>query len=369
MNDKKNNYMLKHLYKKRGYDWWWHSFTGYNKQTGEARAFFIEYFVINPEESPDKPKFGQVRHAKGLIPPSYVMIKAGCWGKNAKQIHNFYPVSQLKIDNKEFSVQIGECLKTEERLVGEVYLSETDALKPEYMSSSGAMSWDLKVEKQITYDVGYGTSWLFRVLKAFQMYWHVPGAKTNYTGTVYLDGEEFAVYPQASFGYADKNWGIDFTNPWLWLASSNLTSILSGKKLQNSCFDIGGGCPKVFGVKLDKNLLVFFSYEGKKYEFNFSKFWKRSSVRFSVSEKEDCLVWSISAENRKVLLDIDVTCPKNEMIFVHYESPEGKKEHNRLWNGGTGRGELRLYKKIRKTLEIIEHAKIESCGCEYGEHP
>ena len=39
--------MLKGSLKKKGYDWWWHSFTGYHKTTGKPKSFFIEYFIMN----------------------------------------------------------------------------------------------------------------------------------------------------------------------------------------------------------------------------------------------------------------------------------------------------------------------------------
>ncbi len=41
---------------KQGYDWWWHSFTGYNAVTGQERSFFIEFFVCNPELGGEEPK-------------------------------------------------------------------------------------------------------------------------------------------------------------------------------------------------------------------------------------------------------------------------------------------------------------------------
>ena len=77
------------------------------------------------------------------------------------------------------------------------------------------------------------------------MYWHAQGVKTQNSGVVTLDGEEYVVYPEKSHGYADKNWGKDFTSPWVWLSSNNMVSKITGKKLENSVFDIGGGCPKV----------------------------------------------------------------------------------------------------------------------------
>ena len=36
-----------------GYDWWWHSFTAHHEKTGEEKAFFIEYFLCNPNKGKD----------------------------------------------------------------------------------------------------------------------------------------------------------------------------------------------------------------------------------------------------------------------------------------------------------------------------
>ena len=44
--------------RRRGYDWWWHSFTGYDEQTGEQKSFFIEFYLCNPELGTDKPVVG-----------------------------------------------------------------------------------------------------------------------------------------------------------------------------------------------------------------------------------------------------------------------------------------------------------------------
>ena len=42
----------------QGYDWWWHSFTGYDAATGAAKPFFIEFFLCNPALGADEPVFG-----------------------------------------------------------------------------------------------------------------------------------------------------------------------------------------------------------------------------------------------------------------------------------------------------------------------
>ncbi|MCF0174721.1 MAG: hypothetical protein HUJ95_05200, partial [Bacteroidales bacterium] len=74
---RRNAFMLDGSFAGQGYDWWWHSFTGVNKATGEEKAFFIEFFLCNPALGGAKPVFGQLpeNKAKG-IKPSYLMVKA-----------------------------------------------------------------------------------------------------------------------------------------------------------------------------------------------------------------------------------------------------------------------------------------------------
>ena len=76
---------------KRGYDWWWHSFTGINEKTGKEKSFFVEYFLCNPLYGGDEPVFGQLeKNRESGIRPSYMMVKAGAWGEDAAQIHRFF---------------------------------------------------------------------------------------------------------------------------------------------------------------------------------------------------------------------------------------------------------------------------------------
>lgn len=42
-----------------GYDWYWHSFIAHNATTNEEKAFFIEFFIINPSLKQDYPLFGK----------------------------------------------------------------------------------------------------------------------------------------------------------------------------------------------------------------------------------------------------------------------------------------------------------------------
>ena len=66
-------------------------------------------------------------------------------------------------------------------------------------------------------------------------------------------------------------------------------------------------------------------------------------------------------------MDVQIRCPKKEMLLINYEEPNGQKRHNRLWNGGTGVGRIRLYHKTRIGRELIDDISVRNVGCEYGE--
>ena len=74
-----------------GYDWWWHSFTAQDAETGEDKPFFIEFFICNPALAEDEPVLGQLPANKAAGKrPSYLMVKAGTWGPEHFQLHRFF---------------------------------------------------------------------------------------------------------------------------------------------------------------------------------------------------------------------------------------------------------------------------------------
>ncbi|MBR6424117.1 MAG: hypothetical protein IKS47_05530, partial [Bacteroidales bacterium] len=206
---------------------------------------------------------------------------------------------------------------------------------------------------------------VFRTAEAFEMFWHAEGMKAAFSGEVIWNGRDYRVSPENCYGYADKNWGKDFTSPWVWLSSNNLTSELTGKKLTDSVFDIGGGRPKVGHVALPRKLLSAFWYEGKPYEFNFSKTWTHVHTDFDCRETDTQIVWHVEQRSRSGRMVTDITCEKKDMLLVNYESPDGAKRHNRLWNGGNGVGTVQLFDPDGRLVDRI-HA--ENVGCEYGEY-
>ena len=352
---------------KCGYDWWWHSFTGRHAETGQEKAFFIEFFLCNPAGGGKEPILGQLpEHREKGIRPSYLMVKAGAWGEDAAQLHRFFGWEEAEVSfGLPFSVKAADCYCTETELRGSVTVSEEEAAAhPEYLCQAGQMRWDLKVEKKTAFNVGFGASRLFRKLQLFQMFWHAEGMKSAYSGEVWWKGQRYLIRPENCYGYADKNWGKDFTSPWVWLSSNHLTSTITGKQLHNSVFDIGGGCPKIGPVALKRKLLSAYWYEGKGYEFIFSKFWTFTRTKFDCRETEDQIIWHVEQRTWRNRMVTDITCEKKDMLLVNYEAPNGKKRHNRLWNGGNGRGTVKLYRGGK----LLDEVRCENVGCEYGEY-
>lgn len=109
-------------------------------------------------------------------------------------------------------------------------------------------------------------------------------------------------------------------------------------------------------------------YEGEEYEFNFSKFWTLAKTKFKCTVIDKEVIWQITLSNRKNVIEIDAGCLIKDIILINYESPDGQKRHNNLYNGGNGIGEIKLYKKIGKYKKLIDTIKAYDIGCEYGEY-
>ena len=350
----RNAYMLHGPLAHHGYDWWWHSFTAQDTETGEDKPFFIEFFVCNPALKEDAPVLGQLPANKAAGKrPSYLMVKAGTWGEDHCQLHRFFAWKDVQLHgDAPYRIEAGDCLACETALQGSINITPEEAA----------------VDKQIAFNVGYGASKPLRDAEAFAMYWHAEGMKSAYSGTVTFNGRKYTVSPEKSYGYADKNWGRDFTSPWVWLSSNCLVSKKTGKPLQNSVFDIGGGRPKIYFVPLDRRLLGVFYHEGREYDFNFSKLHLMVKTEFSFEETDEVVIWHVRQENIHAVMETEVHCLKKDMLFVNYEAPDGSKRHNRLWNGGNGFGTVKLYEKRNGQLELVDEIEATHIGCEYGEY-
>ena len=370
----RDEWMLRGPLAKKGYDWWWHSMTAENAETGELKPFYVEFFTCNPALAEDEPVivWNDPEAQKAGKRPSYLMVNAGFWGDPKGQLHRFFSLKDVQIHaDAPYRIVADDCRCSEVHTEGSIKVTpEEAAAHPEWMSDAGEISWKFDIRKEIAFHVGYGASKFFRRINAFEMFWHAEGMKTAFTGEIVLNGVKYILRPETCNGYSDKNWGGDFTSPWVWLSSNNLRSMLTGRKLENSVFNIGGGRPKIFFFALNRKLLGEFYYEGRDYEFNFSKFWTLSRTKFDCWETDDEIHWHVLQTTRNAKLDTQIRCYKKDMLNIRYEAPTGYKKHNRLWNGGTGTGTLRLYERslFGRREKLIDEVYAEGIGCEYGEY-
>ena len=373
--------MLKGRLRREGFDHWRLVTTGASTVTGEERVFFIEFYVVNPSISPDECILGfknrsQISEedlhsalagtlsardveAEKYVQPSFVMVKAGVFKQNGKQMNNYFPSKFISLGGAELLFKVGSneantCVLTTSSTYGSVSVSDSDiADHPELLCQSGSMSWNLHYDKEITFP-DYRNS---------QISWAVPGAKTTVEGKIVFDGEEFAVTPKKSNGYFEVYWGKTHLDQYYHMSGSRMFSLNTGKPLENSCFTVKGTCDGVVAVMV--------SVEGRKYCFSVDRA-KKLELTYEFTEIPDedegdvKFHWSVSISDKKYVVDIDGFCNDKAMFLRDYECPEGKRKVLRVAGAGTGTGELKVFKKIKKALEQIEYARVENMVCEYG---
>lgn len=374
-------YMLKGALKKNGFDRWRLVMNGFSANTGEECTFFIEFYIVNPLLSPSECVLGFKTRleppaadlqamlagtedekkilSEEIVQPSYVLVKAGRLSRNGKQINRYYPCSSIKTQIPDCIIKVGSteentCIITDNSTFGSVSVSRADLIEtPELMSDVGTMSWNLRYDAVSSFFPNYRDKCC---------HWSCFGAQTKFEGVILFDGEKFVVNSNTSYGYFDKNWGKNFTTPFLHLSSCNLTSNISGKKLVSSCFAVQG--------EYNKRLSILSSFEDFRMEFHAGSH-RKFDVHYECTEMPPDddgvkLHWSISMNDRKNVVDIDIFCPTDTMFVRDYECPDGGRKMMKVIGGGVGTGELKLYHRIKKNLELIEDVHVANCLCEYG---
>lgn len=373
---KNYGYKLKGSLRKCGFDRWRYMFNGINAASGEERLFFIELMSENPAVSfentllPNKEEGERLNPAdlqaalagnievkpeqKTSVVPSYACVRAGVFGSRPKQLNRFFANSELDWQKRGFGVKAAGCAFMENELHGVLAITEVEARSfTEWGTAAGRMEWNLKYEPDCEAPECQskdGTHWL------------AGGLTARFSGMVTLDGQEYAVSPDHSFGYIDKSWGPGLPVPFTHVSSSRLTSIFTGKVMKDSGFALEG--------EYDGRLAVMAKFDNEFYGFGPNQKTKKYACQWSCSRSptndgNEELHWSASVNCKKYILDVDVFCPVSEMLVKDYWLCEGSLL--KVLCGGSGSGEIRLYKQIKKSLELIQHAKILGASCEYGQ--
>lgn len=374
--------MIKGSLKKMGFDRWRLVTCANSAATGEERTFFIEFYFLNPFLSPAecvlgyKSRYGKTSadlqyalagtdsaksmQGESMVLPSFVMVKAGYHSVHGgKQINSYFPINQVRFGKADYIFEAGQenspqVVLSDDFTSGSVQVLPDELIDhPEYLCDSGYLSWELRFDSKMHFASDY---------KSKEVSWSCLGPRTLFSGSFTLDGQKYIVNPRSSFGYYDKIWGREFINPFYHLSSSNFTSLISGKKLTESCFAVQG--------EFKKALTVLSDIEGRKIEFNATNSKKYEltfdCTKMPCEDEEIRLHWTVSVHNKKYVLDIDIFSSTESVFVRDYETPDGERKLMKVLGGANGYGEVRLYKKIKKNLELIEHVKVENALCEYG---
>lgn len=366
----RNSYMLRGSLAKRGYMRWWHSFSGVQADTGETRTFFIEFFIINPSLGGDHPILGRhPYYRKRGMKPSYVMVKAGVFpdadGQGGKQLHAFYPISSLKAASHPFVMQVEDCFYSEEKLSGFVEVLTEEARSRFFMSDAGYMEWNLDVHKAVACHTGFLTNPLFRSLNALDSYWHGEGIRSFFNGTVILDGAEYRVSPDTSYGYADKHWGRSFNKPWMQFACGKFTSKRTGRELRHTVLAVNGCCPRFLCFPLKRRLMIQLTYMGEDFEFGLHRQFLLSRCKWETKENGRRYIWHIMARNRTSLIKISGSCTKAQLMKLQYENPNSGIPKMPLFAGGDGVGTVEIYRRVPGGRELLDTLHMDKAFCMY----
>ncbi len=376
-NNHFENYLLKGKLKRNGFEHWRYVFTGINRTTGLQKTFFIELYYVNPLVSPKEPVIAQKSKLKlskselqyalaGTLSaqsageevsvlPSYALVKAGVFGKGGKQLNSFKAAEKLDFFKGEQLLKVENCTFGCDLISGQIEVTETELrAKPELLCSAGKIKWNLHFEKNIQCGPLFNRK---------NTVWLPSGAKTVFAGSVELDGVEYSVVPRTSYGYIEKSWGLKPVNPFFHLSSSNLTSSISGKFLSKSSFCIEG--------EFENQLCCFVEIEGKKIILAGNTLFNKYSeihncTQMPADEEGEKLHWSVSVHRKKIVIDVDIFARTSQMLVRDYELPEGGKKLLKVLSGGDGYGEIKIFKKVKKNLELLEHVRVLDAVCDWG---
>lgn len=385
-NDSKKieKYMLKGALKRSGFEWWRMVTNATSKTTGEERTFFIEFYIVNPALSTDKCLFitrtnkqkteeelfqaltsnediPDIQSSEEDVPekPSFIMVKAGTFQGKGKQINAFFSPDMLELGKKDFIIKLGDNAKTSCMLgydftQGVVQVTRAKLKEmPELDCNVGTIGWNLKFERGINFDETYESS---------HTNYSVLAGKLLCSGSIVFDGEEYVVAREKSMAFYDKSWGKAFPEPYYHISSNNLSSQISGKKINEASLVIHGSYDKGLSVllHLDGQSIEFNAKNSSKYDLNFDCFEVQDGPR------QNKIHWTISIADKKRVLDIDIFSATKQMFLRNYQCPQEGRKIMKILSGAEGVGEIRLYNKVKKNLETVEHARLLDGICEYG---
>lgn len=348
---------------KRGFSSQRYCFTAVESTGNDEVSFILELNAVNPLLSPDKCVYSLVRQTfrskedferdehvireilneEILTKPSYVAVHLVMLGKNAKEFTVFAPYKDVKIDKKGTELNFVGCYFSLNRLKGRMECERNKWVE-----------WDLKYEIETACEKGF---------KGKHEKWLPFGSRSVFQGVLRLDGKNYIVHSRRSFGYIDRNFSMCCDTDYFHLSSSCITSMITRKILDSSFF-------VAHGIYSDK-LSFLSNIDGKILNFLPNQFFNRytstqACLPMPNSENDDRVHWTMSLHTNVYIIDVDVFCKESDMFMRVLEDVQDGKRVRKIFSSHSGRGELKIYRNIKKSLELLEHVRIDKVLCEYG---
>ncbi|MDI9387044.1 MAG: hypothetical protein QM387_05590 [Spirochaetota bacterium] len=317
-----------------------------HNKTGHLDVFFIELFSINPSLYTRQLQFASISETKNKSEkPSFILVRAGLIAHGEKYKHIFFTSKDIRYDKKNKRIQIGSSFFA------------SDAISGSIEQESQSIEWKIAfLFKEFQH---YFLSHRFYFSQNDRLKTKLNNSCffTHFSGSLRFGADYFEVLENKQLLYSDHSWGNFFVKPAFWFASQSFISLISGKKIQNSHFT----CASFYQPK-NKKYKTYFVLDCNNQRFRFLP----KQMQVSIHKKEAYTQWVLSAENKAYLMDLDIYAKASDMVKIGYSFESIQRlDTNHLFSlGAKGYGELRLYKKKKKNLEIIEHVRIENCLCE-----
>ena len=348
----RNMYKLKGDLAFKGYDSWFHFFSGASAKTGEIKNFSVEYTIINPQLGREYPEEGDLEEG---IRPSYFKVAVTSFGKNPARAERLIAISDMNISENMLKISAEDCFISENNIWGRIGYG----LKI-YEEDDHKADWSLKINKTVPYGTGNKAGLYARSLDIHDNYWHAEGLMTLYSGYMIFDDEEYVVIPGTSNGYADKVWGSKMPATVVQLSSSDCTSQLTGRKLLDTAI-------AARGLDGRGKLSLCIYHKGKVYEFIKENKSLLTIGKFRWHETRDKIYWRAKLLNKKYAAEIIIACPKKKMVCYEVASPSGEKNHNKFMQGGDAIGHVTLLERSMKEYKMIDKFNIKNGSCMISE--
>lgn len=353
----RNAYSLQGTQAGNGFQRWWHSFTATNVHTGKRKSFFVEFYICNPQDGRPKAVFARQKSDR----PSFLMVKAGCWGEDGGQLHKFWGCSRMEVEcGYPFSISAGECFLTENATHGSIHISEEEAKdNKDLMSDSGEIAWSLIINKKRSCRLS-GRS-LAMMKMAGGTVWHAEGMSCELRGEVVWNGDRYNVTPGSSNGYCDMIIGCRWADPHIRI-NGGMLSNSEGKILNDSALCVFGGAPgKSASSNTGAKAMVALAYGGKEYLFDPYDPFGICRCRLECRERRFKVEWKIVMKTPLYTLRLELACQKRNMLKMRYPSlPSGSR--CRLVSGNAAAGSVVLECFGKRKLEMT----LRNAYCELG---